>query len=140
MTVKIMEKAKAKTKAKTSEASAIAETVEEMSAMKIKMDALKSIETAYNKLRDSLKARIPEGAPTDQPVAFMGTAHKVEFSACAQVRSVSDLRELHQRLGDIFYEVVALKFTELDKYVTEEELAGLLKKEPGARQCKVKEI
>lgn len=143
MPVKIIEKqkAKAKTKATSTTESEIVHTVESMAALKLQIDAAKELTSLYEKHRDFLKKHIPPAAPADAPVKFMGTSHMVEFSAAAEVRSLPDLRALHARMGDLFYEVIALKFTELDKYVSEHELDGLMyKSRTGARQCKVKEV
>jgi len=142
MAVTFQSKEQAKEKTSKKAASDVVEIVEEMAGQKIELNAFKKLEKKYNDNRDTLKSMIPDDAEEGDPVVFTGNKHAVEFSACGNVRTITDMKMLHKKLGDeVFYALATVKLTDLDKYLSVEEQEDfVVTSQTGSRTCSVKEI
>jgi hypothetical protein len=140
MTVTFVTKEKEVAKTSQKQASQIEKLVDSLYTDKGKYDLAKKTVKKYDADKNGLKNQIPEDASPTNEVTFTGTLADVTFTANAKKREVVDLRALHEQMGDLFYEVISVSLTKLDKYVSinEQETEGLVTKNPvGPRTFKL---
>ena len=126
MAVTITKKA-TKVKSKSKSKAAYSALVDSLGILKAKIDALKPTTDEYNKLKAKLKGYIPEDAEPTDKVAFSGDAYVGVFAAARKERKIEKMEALHELLGDeVFYEIVSVKLTDADKYLSDSEKADLI--------------
>jgi seryl-tRNA synthetase len=139
MTVKLIQKTKAKAKTEVKEKSALDIKVERFIDLKVQLDSVKAAADEYEKLRKELSGVCDEIAPADEVVAFTVENGSVQFTAKNSERKISDMQKVFDLLGkDTFVKVCKITMTDLDKYLGKGEqdtciVAGLT----GARKVSV---
>jgi hypothetical protein len=96
---------------------------------------LKPYQDALKELQAKLAGM---GADADTPLEFDGKAFELLAGEQAKSRSIKDLHQVRQILGDAtFMQLASVKMGDLDKYLTPPQLDAVLKTERGARSLKI---
>lgn len=123
-------KVKAKQAAKTASQIIVDRIVE----LKKRIDSVAEDQKEFAKLTGELRAQAMEKDP-DQVVSFEGTEKTIVFGEAAVTRELVDVEGAKKKLGnDTFFEIAKITLGDLDKYLTPEELAPLVKKGRGSRK------
>lgn len=97
----------------------LAETQEAASKAK---DITKDFDALKKKFVTAFLSLNPELNPNDE-IGYIDENISVVFSAVSYTRSIEDLKKLHELLGDDFYEVINVSFSDLDKKYNPHELS-----------------
>lgn len=103
------------------------ELVEKYVLLKSQVDKMSPVVKEMEGLKAKLKGLIPADADKEGEVVIPGEYHNIIFGRCAKSRSVTDMRALHQMLGDdLFYAIVSVKLADVDRYLTDSQQQGLV--------------
>lgn len=79
-----------------------------------------------------LAERIKDQVPPEDGAEIVGTEWALEIGACAKnARTVSDVPAIAGYLGTKFYELAKVNISDLEKYLTPEQLAKVVKSDNG---------
>lgn len=121
-----------KVKASVKDASTI--VVDRVVELRKQIDAMKPVSDEYNKLVKQLREQAMEKDP-EQVVSFEGSDTTIVFGEAAKTRELTDIPGAKKALGtEVFNKVATITLGDLDKYLTPEELAPLIKEGRGARK------
>jgi len=113
----------------------VAEIVDEIGRLKVKLDAVKPDADRYDELRKLIQGWHSDADPAKE-FLLQGTAYTVEVSACSIERTIKSYPRLLKRLGaKVFYSIIRVALGELDKLIPEAERAAYLdSKQSGPRR------
>lgn len=118
MAVKIESKSKSKSKESTE--AALSEKVDRIGLLKAAIDDIDPMQKELKKLRNDLIDLTEENHDLGEKVAYEGDEYTVTFSAGTMSKFIGSdrMKELHDRLGDTFYELVQISATDAGKYLS----------------------
>lgn len=129
-------KAKAETKAPTdAELGKLVDTIIENEKQ---VQAAKDPAKKQAKARKELLALVENMVQAGETITIEGDLGKVKFSEQSQTRSVSDLKKIHEMMGDdLFYKLASIGIGNLDKYLTPEQVTKVTGTSYGSRSMTV---
>lgn len=84
----------------------------------------------------TLKAEVPADLDPDADYVFEGEKHRYVFGAASKDRYVADMEAVKAAFGEkVFMELVKVNLTDLDKYLTPDQLADLIAYSRGSRKA-----
>lgn len=140
MAVKFVSQEKQSSKTSKAKHSEVTQIVDKMTELRPLYNKAKKTIKEFDGLKSDLKNFIPPDADPAEPVTFVGTELDGVFTAQSQTRHLTDVRLLHEMLGDdVFYSICKVSLTDVDKYLSEDEQECLVKKQrDGARNFSLK--
>lgn len=102
----------------------LASLVDEAGAMASEVEAAKALIKKYEDLRKQIVAKATVGVSPEDSTSVQGDQFVAKIGSCADKRSVTDKGAIYEAVGnDTFVELANFKLTDLDKYLTPDQLA-----------------